>query len=321
MITLEKEWLCQTSITSPMPQEDDATTVARQETLQLKNVLVASGWSVFRSCDKVSVSSSDLWTDKSKPVWGTGAHAWIVLTNEDFMPGFAFCIDCNYDPFYYLRFEACAQGYNADGSTTARPTPKGTPITWNSSYFTTFNEVSNVFKVLYTTDKQNYRVVVTVGGECGDNVRSGYIGQAFLFEKPKQAASWWPTPFVVGRFDTIGDGLAYAQLTTTNLGTMRTVIGGTVVNLLLGTIGVGDWPTRHGLYSFGSAHDGKLTMPPMYFLSDNAAYPGVMGIMYDAYPVNPYHPPGMRYKTTTNARGLIKMGALAIGCPYGPMVV
>jgi hypothetical protein len=318
MITLDKEWLCHTSIS---PEQGDASTFARIQTLQLKQVLVATGWSVFRSCDGVSVSASDLWTDQSKVVWGTGAHAWIVLTNSDFMPGFAFCIDCNYAYWNYVRFEACAAGYNADGSTTVRPTALGTAMLWNQSFFGSINLPSNVFKVLYTTDKQNYRVIVTNGGEIGDSAQSGYIGQAFLFEKPKQAASWWPTPFVVGRFETVSDGLTYANLTTSGVGTMKTVIGSTAVNILLGTIGVAGWPTRSGLYSFGYAYDGKLSMPPMYFLSDNAAYPGVLGIMYDAYPISPYHPPGMRYKTTTNARGLMKAGALALGCPYGPMVV
>jgi hypothetical protein len=318
MITLDKNWLCHTSVS---PVQVDASSFVRIQTLQLKDVLVATGWSVFRSCDGVSVSASDLWTDQSNVVWGTGAHAWIVLTNSDFMPGFAFCIDCNYTYWSYVRFEACAAGYNADGSTTTRPTALGTAILWNQSYFGSINLPSNVFKVLYTSDKQNYRVIVTNAGEIGGGVLSGYIGQAFLFEKPKQAASWWPTPFVVGRFSNVTDGLSYANLTTTGVGTMKTVIGSTVVNILLGTIGVGDWPTRSGVYSFGYAHDGKLSMPPMYFLSDNVSYPGVLGIMYDAYPISPFHPPGMRYKTTTNARGLMKAGALALGCPYGPMVV
>jgi hypothetical protein len=94
-----------------------------------------------------------------------------------------------------------------------------------------------------------------------------------------------------------------------------------VVNVLLGTIGATDWPTRSGLFAFGGAAGNRLAMPPIYYLSDTAAYPGVLGIMYDAYPSNPYHPAGTRYKTETNARGLLKVGALALGCPYGPMVV
>jgi hypothetical protein len=260
MITLDKEWLCHTSIS---PAQGDPSTFARIQTLQLKQVLVATGWSVFRSCDGVSVSASDLWTDQSKVVWGTGAHAWIVLTNADFMPGFAFCIDCNFAYWSYVRFEACAAGYNADGSTTARPTALSTAMLWNQSYYEMTNMPCTVFKVLYTTDKQSYRVIVTNGGEIGGGAISGYVGQAFLFEKPKQAASWWPTPFIVGRFESVSNGLTYENLTTTGVGTMKTVIGSTVVNILLGTIGVGNWPTRSGLYSFGYAYDGKLSMPPM----------------------------------------------------------
>jgi hypothetical protein len=322
MISLDKVWLSHVTVTD---MSLSYTIFPNQIMWELKNALVETGWSVFRSCDGTSVSASDLWTNRTKVVFSDTTHSWIVLTNSTFMPGFACCLDCNYINSY-ITFEACALGYNSDGTTIARPTTIGTAMTWASSYFfPNVNYVlSNVIKILYTSDMQNYRIIFTNGGECGKDSPNfpspSYRGQAFFFEKPKSAASWWSTPFIVGRFDHTY-GLTYNNLITSGISTMKTTISGSVVNILLGTIGVSNWPTRSGTYTFGNAYGNSMIMPPMYYISDSASYPGVMGIMYDAYPANPYHPAGTRYKTQTNSRGLLKAGPLAIGCPYGPMVV
>jgi hypothetical protein len=319
MITLDKEWLCDVVVGRI---DYGYATYPMQFLIEIKNALVAAGWSVAQSSDKISVAASDLWTNYTKVIWGATTHSWIVLENADFHVGFQFVIDCIGTNDVYCTFATCSTGYNLDGTTSLRPTPIGTELTWvaNITAPNTNYVLSNVIKVLRSTDKQCWRIVVSNAGISG-NAYATYQGQAWFFEKPKNPASWWPTPIIAARFDHSGNGLTHSRLVTSGSATMATVINGTRVNLLLGTIGVGDWPNRSGVYGFGSAYDGKLSMPPIYWVSDNAAYPGVMGQMYDAYPVSPYHLDGTRYPTTANARGLVKMGALALGCPYGPMVV
>lgn len=323
-VTLDKTWECTTLISNvSLP----SNYWGQQFAWEIKNALVGAGWSVSRSCNSLMVSESneDLWLsyqDIKFAVEGS-AHSWVILKNPSFMLGFEFCIATNSLNYVDVSFEAVPEGYNYDGTISSRPTPVGVAMTWAGNLTTPNHNYSknNVIKVLRSTDNKIFRMIMTNEGECSsENINNGRAGQAILFERPKYPPSWWANPVIVGRFEHTS-GFGYSPLTVIPNTCLKTVVDGTVITVSVGTVGVGGWVSRNGLYSFGMSYDGNLAMPPIYFFSNNSIYPGILGIMYDAYPINPYHAPGTRYPTTTNRRGLMKAGPLAIGCPYGPMVV
>ena len=98
------------------------TTDFKKTMFAVHTALKAAGFTVVLSCDSVSVSASDLWTDYTKLVWNTGnPHSWIVY---GWGADYEVCIDLNTGSssglYVGARYSPSA-GFTG-GSTAARPT-------------------------------------------------------------------------------------------------------------------------------------------------------------------------------------------------------
>lgn len=101
---------------------------AKHSIHQMKVALASfSQWSVVASSDSSSVKnigdgSPDLWSDWSTDVvWGAGAHSWVILENS--VTGAQICFDCTNLNYQFMDIVYSATGaFNADGTTSARPT-------------------------------------------------------------------------------------------------------------------------------------------------------------------------------------------------------
>lgn len=322
-ITLDKTW---SVVQYPVDYVLYATAANRSKYMHYcsKQALVTAGWTVTHSSDSSSAGASDLWTDYTKVVSANAgsAHSWVVLTNSSYKSGFGACLDLtpSSSNLYNATWVFCPSGFNADGTTTNRPTAAGTSITWSNKVLLSIGTYGATVSCYYASDSSCFRLIHTIDGSCGDNSVIQDSGSAILIETPKYAASWWSSPFVVACLDGSGTytgGLAYASVTDSSENNMTTLIGSNAVQLRLASAGVTTWLTRSPSTSYGNSYDSGIVMAPIYFASETASYPGIYGVMYDAYAAPLLHLPNTRYKTHGNNRGLVKIGCLAIGCPYG----
>lgn len=317
-ITLDKTWLSSQYPVDYSVYNTDAL-IGKYTLWAIKEALVDAGFVVTYSSDSTvpGTGAGDNWTDYSKIIGAAGAHSWVVLKKSTWQADAAICIDRNFSDAEYnqVALVFAANGFNADGTYLARPTAVSTSVAWDNFYFRNLlssSEYGTSVNCLYSSDNTCTRLYVTANG-----VNTGLV---LFFETPKYSVSWWPSPWAF--YSSVyagGTGLNYISLTTDGANNFITYIDGNLIQLRLGTIGVNDWLTNQ--YSFGLDTNGGYIMPPMYLISQTISYPGILGILYDAYPSHPAHISGTRYKTVENSRGLLKVGCLALGCPYGPMTL
>lgn len=113
--------------------------------LQITTLLLAHGWSVYKSCDGTSVSTSNLLTTLSSWNWSSSSpHSWIVLKSpEGFIAGpdgtatgdqsrIYFQIDCNNSNVHYISLSA-HNTVPVGGTTSAAPTSNTQSFMFNSA--------------------------------------------------------------------------------------------------------------------------------------------------------------------------------------------
>lgn len=149
--------------------------IAKEILLQIKNSMVALSWSVVASCDSVSVKNigdadPDLWVDVSDVVFSSsGDRSWIILENS--ITGEQFCINYTGSNYTYCYFRIAPDGtFNADGTTSGRPTTSGgTYLIVNGSVKTFISYPCDVafVHIMMSADKKCTRIVIHY--EAGSN--------------------------------------------------------------------------------------------------------------------------------------------------------
>jgi hypothetical protein len=164
----------------------------------LKDILVSfssSPWTVVRSCDSLSVSTSDLWVDSGDVVFGgTGeARSWIVLKQTGIASNFQICIECREagggQDTVVQMFASENAGFTG-GSTTGRATAteeracqrSGDPEWWNGS------ASSAKLHVMQSQDGKSTRWWYYESNVCLSHV---------AIEVPSDTPSGWTIPWVV----------------------------------------------------------------------------------------------------------------------------
>jgi hypothetical protein len=330
-ITLDKTWAV-SQYHANLATYSTESALGKYLIWAVKAALIDAGFTVTYSSAATAgtVGAGDFWTTSANVVAANAgtAHSWCVLQKTSWHATAALCLDMSPagTSYYTLTMVFAENGFNADGTHLNRPTAVSTSISSGNVYFRTLAySTSTTYGAsvtsLFSSDGACVRLYMNWNGENADGMtNAGNL--AFVFDVPKYAVSWWPSPWVFGMLVDIGGGansagLSYANLTSLSRNNLLTYIGGNPVYLRCGTLGVNAWINR--MAGFGMDWAGGAIMPPIYYISESTSYPGIMGIMYDAYPAVLHHSQGTRYKTVGNDRGLIKVGALTFGCPYGPI--
>lgn len=329
-ITLKKTWL---TAATPIDYFTDTTVQMRTASTMLayKNLLVGAGWVVEQSSNGTpgGTGSGDHWATRADLLYGLAgvAHAWAVLSNVGFLAGFQILLD--YGPATNntnkgnANFGACPSGYNTDGTYQVRPTAAGVEALLADKVFFDPQQYSYGTTLLYSADAQCFRLFTTMNGYCGDNFGSysAYGGAVIMIERPLNPDDAWTNPFVLcvyqAQSGSLG-GWSYQTVSDSNLYARAIVKGVSCVMVLSTNMGRGNLSARwfcRTVRHAGAATNGSVDFYPMFFLGESGQAVGILGRAADLFAAPLHHINCMRYPTVGNARGLIKLGSMATGCP------
>lgn len=332
-ITLEQTWRT-TTRDEPISLLIHGTLAQRIALLlvNIKDVLVAAGWVVRYSSDGTARGdfSGDSWADYTDAVRAAAgvAHSWIVLRNTHVGPTgtFEVCLDYSTTQSGWVTICACAAGFNTNGTQVNRPTAAGAPEhTWASYQFCNTGASTGITMKavgLWTADGTCTRVFTTQYGSNGGNAAVALSAMALVVEAPMQAPSWATAGYVMGvapggTNETLG--WTYAQLVQTTTPRFATAIGATEVKLTGAFPGIADWWTVAVTTNFAPL-SGGVPYGSLWWVSNNATYPGLWGRMADAW-VGAAGLEGARYPVAGNKQGIARIGEGLFGCPAGEVTL
>jgi len=285
----------------------------------LKQAFLTAGWTVVRSCDRTSVSASDLWTDYTKVLWDTLGgtwHSWIVLqapaslhTSLQLLIS-PFCNDNwgSEDVIVHMtaKFSFNPAGFSG-GSTTEDPTASGTVTLRNgqnsnpaSAWQNNVNDgaANHAFNFAYSTDGEALRCWICVNGA---------VASVILIEHAEDllGGSYWGTePVIVAwayqpTYASFNDAAAiYANL------------DGTPVAVCAATLG---WSTAmYGEnYTFADeVGDGGWALNDVYLISTTVGSRGKIGRIKDLFFISSSPPNGATMPNDVGeTRQFVKFGA------------
>lgn len=246
----------------------------------LKNHLVSVGFSVVSSCDGTgNYGSTDYWASGANIVNAAAGsnHSWMVLSNSNISSGFQLCVDfasgSSVPRIAYFYISVNGTGFTG-GTAVARPTatdeaqlPVLTEL-W-SSYSSGTAPTANIFS---SSDQQNYAIFF------GPTTVRGMM----LFGRAATYTTDWTTPV----YALVNSGTAvHANHDTAAEAWTTSIIGGTAITLLLGTLMVGTTRALTSANVAGASGDAGGAWPgtPVWLISNSAAYPGILGYMPDLW--------------------------------------
>ena len=208
----------------------------------VKAAFLTAGWTVIRSCDKVTVDASDLWVDWEDVNWVSGGdfkHSWIVLQAPAAMHSSLQVLLSGYTNSYntpeYItaKYSFDAAGFDTGGTTAADPTAIAS-VTLKSGLI---NQDSGRWFINTTSPTANFAMNFAYSSD-GTSVRcffcvNGSIASFFSFNRAEDligGAYWGTDPVVVGwpylaRYSHVNDAAGF----TANLnGTPISAVGATL---------------------------------------------------------------------------------------------
>ncbi len=266
--TLDDTWIFK--VNEQYPSTGTAYTDHHQAKWAMKNALVAtSGWtdasgvSTTQSNPWIVAQSSGYYDTGGGRTWVAGAvdywdakeavlcetpgtdHAWVALTHPSWNQivteppvGFTYMIDYNdrdYNPGI-AQLLLCAHGYNNDGTTTNRPTPRdpgaglgdGSEQTVYDNYFPHPDDdvFDLVVHTMCTTDGARWRQILCVGGQIR------FIWGVDAIVNPQGSVevagqAWWPGSYSMFAFGHTGGEVNNDDLLTSRFyGNQRRRSGG-----------------------------------------------------------------------------------------------
>jgi hypothetical protein len=272
--------------------------------LGLKNQLKAittNPWQVVASSDASSVRNigyvgdADLWTAYGSLTWSTGAHSWIVLKQTELDAGgnAMLCIDLNNNSTPYCTMILAPNGFNADGTTSARPTAVGVSMTllsgglWGTYYDPTYGTYDQRIDVFQSTDGHCTRVFF---------MRNGAVG-LWLFDRAKNPRTDWTSPIVgivAANNQNNSDWLTTENVCTTSYNYVKGFINsgsssGYLTYPVYGT-GSGKVSALSGGFPAEPSGEWPLVEPGLFFTSANRR--GFYGTLYDLWWTDVYRKTG-----------------------------
>lgn len=169
----------------------------RELMFKIKDALITGvdqgEWTVVSSSDHITADANDNWTVDTDLVWAAAgsAHSWIVLQQAGMGGGsFQFCIDLAYvdtsteKAFFLVSY---SDGF-AGGTTEDRPTANDEQNIASNNYWGPSNDVvTKGANILKTESGKCTRIIIS-----DDGSDSGF----WFVEEPKDAKSWWTTPYL-----------------------------------------------------------------------------------------------------------------------------
>ncbi len=244
--TLAKTWLF--NINNTQTPQGSAILDAQLMIFNIKQALVAAGWTVVRSSNSVSVANSDLWAASTNLVWNGAAHSWIVLQNTALGTNFQICLDTNSTSGQLMTIAFCQGGYNTGtGTTSARPSSTVasdevvllTTASWGIQAVTG----SYAWHLMYSSDLQCTRIIICNGGQP-----TGF----WFFEKPQNPIAGWTTnPHIcqaIGTSTAASNIITRGQFWTSQSGSQSRLISGLGTNTI---------PHYFACEGFGSSEAGN----------------------------------------------------------------
>jgi hypothetical protein len=276
----------------------------------IKNIFVSSGkWTVVSSSDgSANFGAVDYWTTSANCIWANAGsnHSWVVLKNLNLSSsgaGFQVCFDLSSSTIYNGTVVFSVSAGFTGGSLTARPTATDESIL-----------ISNT-RIFYG---YSGNIHISSDGECTRwfGGSAGLCTSVYLFEKVKNAPSWWTIPVIVsGKVSNTATSI----VVYTNYGASGAAYGSILsaispFAMLMPCYYNSSW---YGYFSnnYGNQpnYDGGWPVFPTYLASMEYARPGIYGCLYDFYWVAVTMPEGTYLPTDTNSKGMFCYGDFVIG--------
>lgn len=303
-ITFDKTWL----VKELFIDSGGSLTNNKLSILGIKNLMVEAGWSVVSSSNATIADSNDNWNSVSDITWATGNHSWVVLKNTAIASNFQICIDLATSLSAYLW---CFVSYNSGfsgGTISSRPTASDeidiitSANVWDAQYSSlTYKKIT----YLYSSDLKCNRIHLSFGGSTIGSNSVSFI----MFDVPKDAPSWWDTPFIAC-FGGDNRRITYTNYNTTTTTPLFGIIDGQKINLAIGSWGAGK---AYGNTVIGMRPDygGSYSLSPMVLISNTSSRPGMLGVIVDMWWVSAGLPEGTYIPTIAGPRSLFVIGNAA----------
>jgi len=119
------------------PSDQTSTSAQTKEILlDMKNKMVAAGWTVTQSSDSSSTDTSDLWLNTTKIVNSTSAHSWVILRSPANYPSTGnyiyFAIDYDSSNDYQVAFAARGDADWSSLTTSSGPSDSANSTNYSS---------------------------------------------------------------------------------------------------------------------------------------------------------------------------------------------
>jgi hypothetical protein len=201
----------------------------------LKESLVAAGWSVIASSDKVAVKnvgdgSPDLWTDYTKLIRESSSnHSWCAIYNATL--DVTLLIDCLSSADYYYDFYIIEGSLNANGTTALRPTSVSGVEKFYSDIEVcpsrSLGGTQSAWQCLYSTDELSFRFILR-----GNGSSSGSF--SFFIQRPSNVPDLWIDPVVFALVaNAITDVMLTENLFYSAKATLFTLVNGVIFNMYI----------------------------------------------------------------------------------------
>jgi hypothetical protein len=302
-ITFDKTWAVDEYLTSDVGSAADN---AKEVLYHIKRIMCLHGWTVVASSNGTTADTNDNWNSRTDIVGATAgtAHSWIVLQNTAIAATFQVCFDMASATIGNMT---CAVSYSAGfttfTSTLNRPTATDEAVLLSVATWFPNVDTSYSITMYYSSDNKCNRIYISLVGWDYTT-----YGTFFIFDSPKDPASWWDEPWVAG----VKNGPpTYANLNSSSATSkLFTKINGVKCDISLASWGT---TAAYGTLSVGNGQDynGAYVLSPMPIISITATRPGVIGLMYDLYWIGDGVPHGTYIPTAAGPRRLFTYSNIA----------
>lgn len=255
----------------------------------LKEALVAAGWSVIASSDKVAVknvgdASPDLWTDYTKIIREvSGAHSWCAIYNSTL--DVTFLIDCLASYDYNYDFYFIGGTLNADGTTSIRPTSvSGVEKFYSNKVVApghSYGATQVAWHCEWSSDNLAFRFIVRSNGS-----QSGSF--TLLIQRPSNAPDLWIDPVIITIESQVNADILWTETHYYNLDThLAALINGVFYNVYISSEAFynGDMPASMGIGVNPNdlSSDNGYLLCPMGLIGVDAGARGSLGRIDDLF--------------------------------------
>jgi hypothetical protein len=276
-ITFDKTWAVDEYLTS------DVGVVAenvKEVLYHIKRMMCLHGWTVVASSNGTTADTNDNWNSRTDIVGATAgtAHSWIVLQNTAIAATFQVCFDMASATISSMSSAVSYSGaFSNFTSTLNRPTATDEAVILSVAQWHVNVDTQYAVTMYYSSDNKCNRIYFCPVGYHSSSAYQTF----FIFDSPKDPASWWDEPWIAG--------VKFLAPTYINLNSsssnskLYTRINGTRCDLAWAS-----WGTTSGAYGsltsgLGQDYNGAYVLSPIPIISITAARPGIIGLVYDLY--------------------------------------